>query len=110
VVRATPSKLHSIAQTRLHFNPARLTMLSARNYEWSFKLVVPEYMVKRIEGLDDAHVKYKLKATVARGRLFHGLHAHKPIHIITLGPSALAHAASMRRIWLNKVEYSLVVS
>jgi arrestin-related trafficking adapter 4/5/7 len=91
--------------------PLEGTTLSAGNYEWPFELVVPGSMAESIEGLDDAHVKYKLKATVTRGQLFHNLHAHKPICIIrTLGPSALAHAASMKNIWPNKVEYSLVVS
>jgi hypothetical protein len=91
--------------------PSECTTLSAGNYEWPFELVVPGSMVESIEGLDDAHVKYKLTATVTRGRLFHDLHAYKPICIIrTLAPSALAHAASMKHIWPNKVEYSLVVS
>jgi hypothetical protein len=75
MVGATPLEPHSIAQSRLHFNPARLTTISAGNYEWPFKLVVPGSMVESIEGLDAAHVKYKLKATVARRRLFHDLHA-----------------------------------
>jgi hypothetical protein len=67
-------------------------------------------MAESIEGLDNAHVKYELKATVTRGRLFYNLHAHKPIRIIrTLGLPALAHAALMKNIWPNKLEYSLVV-
>lgn len=65
-----------------------------------------------MEGLDDVHVMYKLKATVARGRLAYDLHAYKPVRIIrTLDPAALelAHAMTVENIWPNKVEYSLQI-
>jgi arrestin-related trafficking adapter 4/5/7 len=65
-----------------------------------------------VEGLDDVHVMYKLKATVARGRLAYDLHAYKPVRIIrTLDPAALelAHAMTVENVWPNKVEYSLQI-
>jgi arrestin-related trafficking adapter 4/5/7 len=81
--------------------------LQAGDYEWPFELVIPGSMVESIEGIDDAHVKYKLKATVTRGRLTHDLHANKSVRIIrALSPSALAYT----NMWPNKVEYSLIVS
>lgn len=85
--------------------------LPAGNYEWPFELAIPGSMVESIEGLTDAHIKYKLKAVVARGRLSHNFYAFKPVRIIrTLDPSALERTMSLRNLWANKVEYSIVVS
>jgi arrestin-related trafficking adapter 4/5/7 len=86
--------------------------LPAGNYEWPFELVIPGSTVQSVEGLEDVHVIYKLKATVARGRLSSDLHAYKPVRIIrTLDPAALelAHAMTVENVWPNKVEYSLVI-
>jgi hypothetical protein len=94
---------------------ARMT-LPAGTYEWPFEFIIPGSMVESVEGLADAHIKYKLQATVIqatviRGRLSHDFHAFKPVRIIrTLDPSALAHAMSAKNLWPNKVEYSIVVS
>lgn len=65
-----------------------------------------------MEGLADSHIVYKLKATVARGKLAYDLHAWKPVRIIrTLDPSALelAHAMTVENVWPNKIEYQLVI-
>jgi len=86
-------------------------ILLAGTYKWPFKFIIPGSMVESVEGLADAHIKYKLQATVIRGRLSHDFHAFKPVRIIrTLDPSALAHAMSAKNLWPNKVEYSIVVS
>lgn len=69
-------------------------------------------MAESIEGLSESHLIYKLKATVARGKLAYDLHAYKPVRIIrTLDPSALefAHAMTVENVWPNKIEYSLVI-
>lgn len=69
-------------------------------------------MAESIEGMSDSHIIYRLKATVARGKLAYDLHAYKQVRIVrTLDPSALelAHAMTVENIWPNKVEYSLVV-
>jgi hypothetical protein len=85
--------------------------LPAGNYEWPFELTIPGSMVESIEGLTDAYIKYKLKAVVARGRLSQNFYAFKPVRIIrTLDPSALERTMSLRNLWANKVEYSIVVS
>ena len=87
-------------------------MLPSGNYEWPFELVVNGSMAESIEGLADSYITYKLKATVARGKLVYDLHAYKPIRIVrTLDPSALelAHAMTVENIWPNKVEYQLVI-
>ena len=88
------------------------TTLPAGNYEWPFELVVPGSMAESVEGLTDSHIIYKLKASVARGKLAYDLHAYKPLRIVrTLDPSALelAHAMTVENIWPNKIEYQLVI-
>jgi arrestin-related trafficking adapter 4/5/7 len=94
---------------------ARMTLL-AGTYKWPFEFIIPRSMVESVEGLANAHIKYKLQATViqatvTRGRLSHDFHAFKPVCIIrTLDPSALANAMLVKNLWLNKVEYSIIVS
>jgi hypothetical protein len=91
---------------------SRGTLLPAGNYEWPFELVIPGTMAESVEGLVDSHIVYKLKATVARGKLAYDLHAWKPVRIVrTLDPSALelAHAMTVENVWPNKIEYSLVI-
>jgi hypothetical protein len=86
--------------------------LPAGNYEWPFELVIPGSFAESVEGLPDSHIVYKLKATVARGKLAYDLHAWKPVRIVrTLDPSALelAHAMTVENIWPNKIEYQLVI-
>jgi arrestin-related trafficking adapter 4/5/7 len=86
--------------------------LPVGNYEWPFELMLPGDTAESIEGLREAHVTWKLKATVARGKLAYDLHAYKRLRIIrTLEPSALEflHAMSVENIWPNKIEYSIVV-
>ncbi|KAK3331979.1 hypothetical protein B0T19DRAFT_90545 [Cercophora scortea] len=90
----------------------RGTILNAGNYEWPFELMLSGDMTESIEGLREANITYKLKATVARGMLSPDLHAYKRLRIIrTLESSALEflHAMSVENIWPNKVEYSIVV-
>ncbi|KAL3422055.1 arrestin domain-containing protein [Phlyctema vagabunda] len=91
---------------------SRGTTLPAGNYEWPFELVIPGSMAESVEGLADSHIVYKLKATVARGKLAYDLHAWKPVRIVrTLDPSALelAHAMTVENVWPNKIEYQLVI-
>lgn len=91
---------------------SRGTLLPSGNYEWPFELVIPGSMAESVEGLQESHIMYKLKATVARGKLAYDLHAHKPVRIVrTLDPSALelAHAMTVENVWPNKIEYQLVI-
>lgn len=88
------------------------TILESGNYEWPFELVIPGTMAESVEGLQESHIVYKLKATVARGKLAYDLHAWKPIRIVrTLDPSALelAHAMTVENIWPNKIEYQIII-
>ena len=63
--------------------------LLAGTYEWPFEFIIPGSMVESVKGLADAYIKYKLQATVTRGRLSHDFHTFKLVRIIrTLDPSA----------------------
>jgi hypothetical protein len=117
------SKVDKITEIFMHKWPAfvggggpgsssRGTTLPAGNYEWPFELVIPGTMAESVEGLPESHIIYKLKASVARGKLAYDLHAYKPVRIIrTLDPSALelAHAMTVENVWPNKIEYQLVI-
>ena len=87
-------------------------VLPAGNYEWPFEHVIPGSIAESVEGLRDSHIVYKLKASVARGKLAHDLHAYKPVRIVrTLDPAALelAHAMTVENVWPNKIEYQLEI-
>jgi hypothetical protein len=86
--------------------------LGAGNYEWPFELMLPGNTCESVEGLHEASVTYKLKATVARGKLAYDLHAYKRLRVIrTLEASALEflHSMSVENIWPNKIEYSIII-
>jgi len=86
--------------------------LQPGNYEWPFELMLDGDTTESVEGLREAAIRYKLKATVARGKLLHDIHAYKQLRVIrTLEASALEflHAMSIENIWPNKIDYSIVV-
>ncbi|OHE97992.1 arrestin [Colletotrichum orchidophilum] len=88
------------------------TILPAGNYEWPFEYTLPGNTAESVEGIPEASITYKLKATVARGKLAYDLHAYKALRIIrTLEPAALEflHAMSVENIWPNKVDYSIII-
>lgn len=86
--------------------------LPAGNYEWPFEYILPGNTAESVEGLPDTHILYKLKATVARGRLAYDLHVYKPVRIIrTLSPAALelSHAMTVENVWPEKIEYRISI-
>jgi hypothetical protein len=86
--------------------------LPAGNYEWPFEFTLPGDTAESVEGIPEASITYRLKATVSRGKLAHDIHKYKPLRIIrTLEPGALEllHAMSVENIWPNKVDYSIVI-
>lgn len=87
-------------------------MLEAGNYEWPFKIDLKGDTPESVEGIPEASITYRLKATIARGKLAHDINAYKPLRVIrTLEPAALEflHAMSVENIWPNKVDYSVVI-
>lgn len=86
--------------------------LPAGNYEYPFEYMLPGDTAESVEGIPEASITYRLKATVGRGKLAYDLHAHKHLRIIrTLEPGALEtlQAMSVENIWPNKVEYSIIL-
>lgn len=121
--RVTPSGLSSTKVDRTHHilqhqwapfwgTPGKSAVLEKGNYEFPFELMLPGDTCESVEGMHEASITYKLKATIARGKLAYDLHAYKHVRIVrTLESSALEflHAMSVENIWPNKVEYSIVV-
>lgn len=121
--KVTPSGLASTKVDRTHNilnhlwapfwgTPGKSAVLEKGNYEFPFELMLPGDTCESVEGLHEASITYKLKATIARGKLAYDLHAYKHVRIVrTLESSALEflHAMSVENIWPNKVEYSIVV-
>ncbi|KAG5929925.1 hypothetical protein E4U42_003986 [Claviceps africana] len=86
--------------------------LSAGNYEYPFEFMLPGDTAESVEGIPEASITYRLKATVSRGKLAYDLHAYKHLRIIrTLEPAALEflHAMSVENTWPNKVDYSIII-
>ncbi|EFY90467.1 arrestin domain-containing protein [Metarhizium acridum CQMa 102] len=86
--------------------------LPAGNYEYPFEFMLPGDTAESVEGIPEASITYRLKATVGRGKLAYDLHAYKHLRIIrTLEPGALEflHAMSVENIWPNKVDYSIII-
>lgn len=87
-------------------------ILPAGNYEYPFEYLLPGDTAESVEGIPEASITYRIKATVGRGKLAYDLHAYKHLRVIrTLEPGALEflHAMSVENIWPNKVEYSIVI-
>lgn len=92
--------------------PGKSAVLEKGNYEFPFELLLAGDTSESVEGLHEASITYKLKATIARGKLAYDLHAYKHLRVVrTLESSALEflHAMSVENIWPNKIEYSIVV-
>ncbi|KAL8358668.1 hypothetical protein RB601_009855 [Gaeumannomyces tritici] len=92
--------------------PGKSMMLEKGNYEFPFEIMLPGETCESVEGLREASITYRLKATIARGKFAYDHHAYKHLRVIrTLETSALEflHAMSVENIWPNKVEYSIVV-
>lgn len=73
---------------------------------------MPGDTAESVEGIPEASISYRLKATVGRGKLAYDLHSYKPLRVIrTLEPGALEflHAMSVENIWPNKVDYSITI-
>ncbi|KAK3186277.1 hypothetical protein K4F52_005041 [Lecanicillium sp. MT-2017a] len=92
--------------------PGKSMTLPAGNYEYPFEFTLPGDTCESVEGIPEASITYKLKATVGRGKLAYDLHAYKHLRVVrTLEPGALEflHAMSVENIWPNKIEYSIVI-
>jgi len=56
-------------------------VLEAGNYEWPFSMELPGDTCESIEGIPEASIIYRLKATIARGKLSHDITSYKPLRL-----------------------------
>ncbi|KAF4125650.1 arrestin-related trafficking adapter 4/5/7 [Geosmithia morbida] len=92
--------------------PGKSLTLPAGNYEYPFEYTMPGDAAESVEGISEASISYRLKATVGRGKFAYDLHSYKHLRVIrTLEAGALEfhHAMSVENIWPNKIDYSIVV-
>ncbi len=88
-----------------------LTLLPG-NYEWPFEIILAGNTTESIECIRKASVTYRLDATLARGNFAYNVCAYKHLRIIRIpeGPaSGLSQTISLKRTWLNKIEYSISI-
>lgn len=92
--------------------PGKTMTLPAGNYEYPFEYLMPGDTSESVEGIPEASITYRLKATVSRGKLAYDLHAYKHLRAIRAPePGALEflHAMSVENIWPNKIDYSIII-
>lgn len=86
--------------------------LPAGNYEYPFDFTLPGDTPESVEGIPEASITYRLKATVSRGKLAYDLHAYKPLRIIRTPEAGVPQDPNpmcVESIWPNKIEYSIVI-
>lgn len=84
--------------------------LQPGNYEYPFEIVFPGSSAESIEGLSDAWIVYRLKATIERGRLAQNVYARRHIRVVrTLDPTnlELTTSAFIPGAWKGKVNYNI---
>lgn len=89
------------------------TTLLAGNYEWPFEYTLPGNIAETTEGMPEARISYRLKATISRTKLTRDLYTQKRLLVYrTPSPDALEMMQSLpiERTWLNKVNYSVKLS
>ncbi|KAF6515283.1 hypothetical protein HZS61_005189 [Fusarium oxysporum f. sp. conglutinans] len=87
--------------------------LPAGNYEWPFEYTLPGNAVETVEGMPEARISYRLKATVTRPRLIRDIHARKQFRIFRIpSPDALElmQSTSIERTLKEKVDFSINLS
>lgn len=87
-------------------------MLPAGNYEYPFEYLMDGKTAESVEGIPEASITYRMKATIGRGKLAYDLHAYKHLRVIRAPePGALEflHAMSVENIWPNKIDYSIII-
>ncbi|KAF8537349.1 hypothetical protein BDD12DRAFT_229906 [Trichophaea hybrida] len=86
--------------------------IKPNNYEYPFQQVLDGDIPESVEGLGSAHIIYRLKARVVRGKFSHDIIAKKHLRIIrTLARESieLTQTMSVENLWPNKLEYSISI-
>ncbi|KAI9826544.1 MAG: hypothetical protein M1832_006140 [Thelocarpon impressellum] len=104
------SDFHTQNWVLLDLAKTRSDSLAVGNYEYPFEVVFPGDARESVEGLDDAWVIWRMKASIERGLLAQNVHARKHVRLVrTLEPTALEPFQSpyVENDWPEKVSYSV---
>lgn len=96
----------------LEFDHKHAVTLRPDNYEYEFDVALPGDLPESIEGLENAHIFYRLKAVIDRPRFSQNIVAKKHVRVVrTLNAGALelSQTMSVENLWPNKVEYSISI-
>jgi hypothetical protein len=86
--------------------------IKPNNYEYPFQVHLEGTLPESVEGLAHAHVVYRLKARIIRGKFSHDITAKRHLRVIrTLAPGTqeLMQTMSVENLWPEKVEYSISI-
>ncbi|KAH7230740.1 hypothetical protein B0J15DRAFT_506257 [Fusarium solani] len=89
------------------------TSLPAGNYEWPFEFMLPGSTAETVEGMSEACISYRLKATISRPKLLRAVYTRKRLRVFrTPSPDTLEMMQSLpiERTWLNKIDYFVNLS
>ncbi|KAF8468970.1 hypothetical protein BDZ91DRAFT_80231 [Kalaharituber pfeilii] len=87
-------------------------VLGPGNYEYPFEQILPGSLPESVEGLDQAYIVYRMKATIERPRFSQDISAKKHLRVVrTLAPGdeALSSTMAVENIWPGKCEYSISI-
>lgn len=87
-------------------------VLPEGNYVLPFSAILPGSLTESVEGLPNASVFYKLRATLERGKFASDLSTKKHVRVVrTLTPDALElfETVAVDNTWPKKVDYSISV-
>ncbi|KAF4967836.1 hypothetical protein FZEAL_10478 [Fusarium zealandicum] len=92
--------------------PNKSTILPSGNYEWPFECLIPGNTPETVEGVSEASIIYRLKATISRGKLARHIYARKQFRVIRtllLTSQEFMHSMSIENTWVDKVDYSVAI-
>lgn len=89
-----------------------LYSVKPNNYEYPFSIHLEGSLPESVEGLMGAHVVYRLKARIVRGKFSHDITAKKHLRVIRMlapGSQELMQTMSVENLWPEKIEYSISI-
>ncbi|EEU35910.1 uncharacterized protein NECHADRAFT_35084, partial [Fusarium vanettenii 77-13-4] len=94
-------------------SPDTSTTLPAGNYEWPFVFMLAGDTAETVEGMAEARISYRLKATINRPKLLRAVYTRKLLRVFRMpSPDTLEMMQSLpiERTWLNKIDYFVNLS
>ena len=89
------------------------TTLPAGNYEWPFEFMLPGNTAETVEGMPEACISYRLKATISRPKLLRAVYTRKRLRVFRTPSSdtlEMMQSLPIERTWLNKIDYFVNLS